>query len=107
MERLKKIILAPFKILVFVLQKTCEGVLWFFSQTFIQNLLKISVLLFIVLVVGPVLYFYLGLPPQLHPDNYFEFLNAGLLLYLTYQCVLKRSSHNDEDWFIKNEDSHY
>tara|TARA_Y100000310_G_scaffold321950_1_gene380315 strand:+ start:9757 stop:10080 length:324 start_codon:yes stop_codon:yes gene_type:complete len=107
MGRLKKILLAPFKILAFILLGVAEGIVWFFSRTLVQDLLKIIVLLAIVLVVAPITYLSLGYQPQFYPDNYFEFLNTGLLLYLTYRFVLKRNSRKNDSWFIEDEDSNY
>jgi len=104
MGRLKKIVFAPFKILVFIFLGFGKGVFWFFSRNLVQDILKAILLLLIVLMVGPILYLSLGYSPQFYPDNYFEFLNTGLLLYLTYHFVLRRSPKNDS-WFIEDEDS--
>ena len=105
MGQLKKILLSPFKLLAFILLKTGKGILWFFSRTLVRELLKIMMMLCVILIVSPILYLYLGTSPQFYPDNYFEFLNTGLLLYLTYHFVLKNHSQKNNSWFIDDEDT--
>jgi len=54
--------------------------------------LKISALLIFTLGLGPIFYVTYEWPHDLKPRNYFEFLNTGLLLFLTYHLILKQKS---------------
>ena len=75
------------------------NILWvIITSDIFKAWVKISLLLIITLGIGPIFYLGYDWPYDLKPRNYFEFLNTGLLLFLTYHVVLKMKIHL-ECWF--------
>jgi hypothetical protein len=60
------------------------------SSSAFRAWIKILVLLVTTLIIGPILYLAYDWPYNLKPQNYFEFLNTGLLLFLVYHIILRK-----------------